>query len=393
MRKSVLHRFVLSIGTILALASSFACARQAVGMEQEVLLSLFKSHEPFNTIFLKGPLRLQKTANTALGTGIFKVSCQNGKFQIVSLRQNQNQNQAVIISSHELTIAAQGAAVTIGVSATALRPYRGEINLTNGSTGMLCRNRVAMKDYINSVVGSETLIDFPPEALKAHSVLIQTAMQRYKRNDELNDSTDKQAYFGESYVRASVRDAVAGTWGETLNYKGHPLPIYFHSACAGGTSSSELFTGKISQIPADVPVKCEYCKKSPFWKPTRHEIPATLFASKFPSGVPQITRKDVHGRPLQLSFSSTQAETASTQSTTGYDFWLKVGQRLGWDKMPGTRFQVKKLASGNVELISTGAGHGVGLCQWGAAELARQGKTYREILQFYFPGASLARNK
>ena len=358
-------------------------------MESEAIVSLFKSQAPFSEVYVAGPLRLARAGNTAIGTGLFKISRQNGKFQIVSLRQKQ----ALVIASNELNLEPQGGDITIGVSANKLRRYHGSIMLTNAPNGFSCRNRVPMKNYVNSVVGSETLIDFPQEALKAQSVLIQTAMQRYKRSDELNDSTEKQAYLGESYVRAQVRDAVAQTWGETLTYKGHPLLIYFHAACAGGTSSSELFTGKIPQLPCDVPVRCGYCKKSPFWKATRHEIPAAIYKSKFPEGVPEIKTKDLQERPLQISFDRNATNGAMRQSSTGYDFWLKVGQRLGWDKMPGTRFQVNKLASGNIELISTGAGHGVGLCQWGAAELARRGKNYGEILQFYFPGASLARNK
>jgi stage II sporulation protein D len=57
--------------------------------------------------------------------------------------------------------------------------------------------------------------------------------------------------------------------------------------------------------------------------------------------------------------------------------------------MPGTRFEVTDLKNGKIEFSSSGAGHGVGLCQWGAAGMARSGVDYKKILEHYFPGSSL----
>ncbi len=65
-----------------------------------------------------------------------------------------------------------------------------------------------------------------------------------------------------------------------------------------------------------------------------------------------------------------------------------MGQKLGWDKAPGTRYEIKR-AAGAYIIKSSGGGHGVGLCQWGAQGLSRQGKTHAEILKYYFPGTTL----
>jgi stage II sporulation protein D len=67
-----------------------------------------------------------------------------------------------------------------------------------------------------------------------------------------------------------------------------------------------------------------------------------------------------------------------------------MGQKLGWDKVPGTRYAIS-CSPDFVTLTSTGAGHGVGLCQWGACGLARLGKSYLEILRYYFPGTDVRR--
>jgi stage II sporulation protein D len=73
----------------------------------------------------------------------------------------------------------------------------------------------------------------------------------------------------------------------------------------------------------------------------------------------------------------------------GYQFWLKLGQKFGWDKVPGTRFSLLDNGNGQVVFSSTGAGHGVGLCQWGAVGMAKEGKTYQQILEFYYPGCKV----
>jgi stage II sporulation protein D len=48
-----------------------------------------------------------------------------------------------------------------------------------------------------------------------------------------------------------------------------------------------------------------------------------------------------------------------------------------------------RLEGPNVRFLGSGSGHGVGMCQWGASELARRGKSYRQILAHYYPGTSL----
>ena len=74
---------------------------------------------------------------------------------------------------------------------------------------------------------------------------------------------------------------------------------------------------------------------------------------------------------------------------SGYQFWIRLGQSFGWDKCPGTAFKIGKDPDGNIEVESRGAGHGVGMCQWGAAGQAQSGKDYKSILTYYFPGTKL----
>jgi stage II sporulation protein D len=71
-------------------------------------------------------------------------------------------------------------------------------------------------------------------------------------------------------------------------------------------------------------------------------------------------------------------------------FISDAGRLLGWNVVKSNLFVIQKSSHGWV-LEGQGLGHGVGLCQYGAAELARQDFSYEKILEFYYPGARLAR--
>ncbi|NDC23416.1 MAG: hypothetical protein EB078_01590, partial [Proteobacteria bacterium] len=59
---------------------------------------------------------------------------------------------------------------------------------------------------------------------------------------------------------------------------------------------------------------------------------------------------------------------------------------VGYTKLKSTKFNWRQEGD-EVSFHGVGNGHGVGMCQWGARYLAQQGKTYKEILAHYYPGA------
>ena len=146
----------------------------------------------------------------------------------------------------------------------------------------------------------------------------------------------------------------------------------------------DIFGGHES-LPYLTNVKCSYCNQSPFWGETISRIPASRFETVFGIKFPEIISMDVAGRPTEITYRF----TGKTLTSNGYQYWLKLGQSFGWDKAPGTKFSIGK-HDREVFIKSRGAGHGVGMCQHGAIGMARRGKTYKEILAFYFPGTELS---
>jgi stage II sporulation protein D len=94
-----------------------------------------------------------------------------------------------------------------------------------------------------------------------------------------------------------------------------------------------------------------------------------------------IARRGESGRAVTLKIDA--AEIGADE------FRLAVGESLGWNRIPSTWFEVSRQGDG-FAFHGRGWGHGVGLCQKGAAAMAQQGRSVQEILAQYFPGTRVA---
>jgi stage II sporulation protein D len=312
--------------------------------------------------------------------GRYQLNLRQGKLLLHTTRSSRP-----ILTADRIELKPLQEAITLQPESLSARSYSGGLEFNAGLQGtIMIKNRVPTRTYVAVVVSSETMPGWPKEALKAQAVLTQTGLSRYQPGDALDDSTQKEAYLGLEHLRPEVLKAVSSVWGQTLVYQGRPITPFYHASCGGHTSDGHFLNPKQS-VPWLSAVACPYCRLAPFSKPTNTIINRSEFEKVFPRPLPEITRKDAAGRPLKVKLGN-------GQECSGYQFWLKLGQRFGWDKAPGTRFSLKELPNGNkgnIQITSTGAGHGVGLCQWGAATMARQGKSYTEILHFYFPNTQL----
>ena len=67
---------------------------------------------------------------------------------------------------------------------------------------------------------------------------------------------------------------------------------------------------------------------------------------------------------------------------------MRLARKLGWSTVPSNDYSAKTL-DGMVDLSGVGHGHGLGLCERGGAAMAKDGKSFREILEHYYPNATL----
>lgn len=359
---------------LLALSSLPATAQVA-----EVSVRLFHTHPGMRAVVVQGPLQIIYPAAANFPGRSLTIRLRNGRLQALP----DSATARLLPDTTRIVLRGQDGITAISPEKNLLRRYKGTISLAAGAGELAITNRLAMRDYIKSVVGSETNPEFSSEALKSMSVLAQTLMARYQTGDRLNDSTEKQAYLGLDAVRPQVSEAVDQTFGESLSFAGSPAVVYYHSTCAGGTSDGEKYFGlKDGEFPYLHGRTCTYCRQSPFWTTKTAVVPAAKWQEQFGKQTVSVQTVDAQKRPLKVNVGG--------RITSGYEFWMELGQKLGWDKVPGTRFAISQ-QSNHITVTSTGAGHGVGLCQWGADGLARLGKSYLEILAYYFPGTTVKR--
>ena len=179
-----------------------------------------------------------------------------------------------------------------------------------------------------------------------------------------------------------------------LGQNGNPLNAYFHSTCGGNLSSPGVywpvaenqgaFRNGFDGGPGAVFNKSQYCQKSPHsdWQARVEEHTlAKIFGERFNNL--GLVYKD--NRVSSLTYLGDARE----KKQMGIALFLsKIGRELGWSVIKSNDFSVTH--NGNAWFFQgRGLGHGIGLCQWGAMEQARQGKTFKEILGFYYPGAEI----
>jgi stage II sporulation protein D len=176
---------------------------------------------------------------------------------------------------------------------------------------------------------------------------------------------------------------VSATGGQVVVYRGKPFKAYFSAICGGFTASGQQVFGDPS--PALRSVTCGYCGSAP---KLNWSLKLPLLEARQKLGVADLVAMAVYGTGLdgrvdQVILYRANNTTVSMAATTMRD-------RLGPQNMQSTRFTVR--AEGpNFILEGRGWGHGVGLCQWGAKGMADAGKTCKEILERYYPGANVVK--
>ncbi|WP_240472899.1 stage II sporulation protein D [Paenibacillus sanguinis] len=275
---------------------------------------------------------------------------------------------------------------------------------------------VPLEQYVTGVLAAEMPADFELAALKAQAIAARTYIVRRLAMDEtgdmagkaadVNDTTAHQAYLsrvvlmtwpkqGKAAQLAKLQEAVRQTEGIVMTFRGQPITAAFFSSSGGHTENSEEYWS----------LKVPYLRSvaSPWDAEVHPESKETI---EMP--LAQLYRK--LGQPIPKTVQS--AIAAFAQGEGGKEFKLKADklfQTLSWttgrrvkefrigDKTYSGRELREKLElrssqftlaldGDKVKITTYGYGHGVGMSQWGANGMARQGFTTTQILKHYYTG-------
>ena len=237
---------------------------------------------------------------------------------------------------------------------------------------------MTLGEYLVGVVRAEMPASFEPEALKAQAVAartytlykMQTGGNHGDTADICTDSTCCQAYISEENARNNwgenadayeekIETAVRETDGETILYGGVPILAVFHSCSAGQTRSSGQVW--VSDLPYLQAVSSpEPADSIPNYY-SRVEFTAEEFREKVLASYPEA---DLSGESMK---GSTLRSVLGLRSAC-----------FEWEA-----------ADGKLVFFVTGYGHGVGMSQYGANQMAKEGADYRTILTHYYTGVTV----
>jgi len=274
-----------------------------------------------------------------------------------------------------------------GAAAVALR--EGEVEVRRTAAGLVVVHALPLEDYVAAVVGAEMPPAFPAQALAAQAVAART-FAIFKKLESVAEgrtwhlgATVLDQVYGRAEVDPRARAAAEATAGEVLVFDHAPIEAYFHSACGGHTERGAEALGR--DLPYLASVACGLCDRSPRRRWTLR-VPGEELGRVAGLGgaatAARVLRRTRSGRAERVEIAAGARKLAIRA--------VDLRQRLGFDRLPSLAFDVRAERSGIV-FDGRGAGHGAGLCQWGAAGAARAGEGYRAILARYYPGTELVR--
>lgn len=271
------------------------------------------------------------------------------------------------------------------------RIFRGGITVLRDERKLAVINAVELEEYLYGVIRNEVSTWWPMEALKAQAIAARTYAinqinESKRKYYDVTADVSSQVYGGIFSEKWRTNRAVEETRGKVLTYNGAIFPAFFHATCGGSTFDAAYLWN--IDLPPLKGVKCRWCRKSPHfywerWIPVR-EAEAKLAAAGYPVGdvigFEASKRDPFSARILELKVKGSNEEAAILAK----DFRRIIGS----DIVRSTSFKVT-LVGDYVAFEGLGWGHGVGLCQWGAYYMSRDGKKAAEILEYYYPGSRI----
>jgi stage II sporulation protein D len=270
------------------------------------------------------------------------------------------------------------------------REYGAPVDLVANGGGLAVVNELPLEEYLVGVLRAEAGERWPLEALRAQAIVARTYAAYHRvlsagKPYHIVASTAHQQYWGRVPSSSPIWGAVRETAGHVLLWEGDLFPAFYHTESGGYTEDPRtVFAAR--NMPGLRPVRCEFSAGSPhyFWSLDLRlaDLGEILRRHDLHVGTPTAIEVSERTPSLRAAFVTVHGSRGSVR-LRGNDF----RRMLGYDNFKSTMFAVAVDAHW-ARFSGRGYGHGVGLCQWGARGMAEQGYTARQILEFYYPGAT-----
>jgi stage II sporulation protein D len=261
--------------------------------------------------------------------------------------------------------------------------------------------KMKLEEYVKGVVAAEMPGEFEMEALKAQAVASRTlavkSMKRFGGSglkdhqgaDISADYHESQAWISKEELKErwgknydayweKVNQAVEQTRGMVLTYNGELIQAVFCSTCGGRTASAKEVWG--ADIPYLVSVPCTWDQKSPRYSDKKEFTLAEIEQKLGPETGVVAAVNSGRQEVAKLLDTTESGRVAKIRIGSKVFSGIELREKLG---LRSTNFSVE-MKNDKFVFKTIGYGHGVGMCQYGANGMAKEGKTFRQILAYYY---------
>ena len=293
------------------------------------------------------------------------------------------------------------------------RRYAGELRVSLKGKKLNIINYLKLEKYLKSVVGSEMPKEFPLAALQAQAIAARTyALKLLDKNKlfDLHSTQASQVYLGLESETVKINRAVKSTNSLVLFYKDQLIDAVFHSSSGGRTENSgQVWKYQLPYLKSVI----DYDHNSSKYRWTNKFTSAEL-EKIFPdlgglnsihiidrSNTDRVLKIILYGTNRNKIISGKNLRKKLKLLSTKFEFDLKfnpfnssnLDQKLNNDNKLVNDFAPQPLPLIPEEFFllvrGFGAGHGVGMSQWGAKTMAERGSSFRQILKHYYTGVQI----
>ncbi len=247
--------------------------------------------------------------------------------------------------------------------------------------------QIALEDYVIGVVAAEMPASFHPEALKAQSLAARTyALKRVAENKVIADTSANQNYKDINQLKTmwdssfntyynKIKSAVESTKGQYIAYNNYYIDAVYHSTSNGQTEDPIYVWG--GSFPYLKSVDSHWDLNAPTYERTQNisfgEVSKILGIDFNQDTEVKVVSKTTGERINEIAIDH--------EIYSGIDIRDLFGLR-------SADFDIN-IQDGNIVFTTTGYGHGVGMSQFGANGMAKEGYSYRQIINHYYPNTSI----
>ena len=283
-----------------------------------------------------------------------------------------------------------------------------------GENSVYIINQLSLENYLKGVVPAEipTLRAEDYEAIKAQAICARTYAYRHLNNGhmqpfDLKATVEDQVYSGLDNQSRLANQAIEETKGVVITYQGKPATIFYHSTCGGRLETAANIWPERNEtyLAGGYDAMGDFfsCSASPYFRwlqTTSLTHLDSLFIQQFGRGSLDQTVNDTTEISLQIQVlkRNTTGRVSELQITyadttvllNGYQIRRFLADQQG-RALPSNLFYLTQENDSTLLIHGGGFGHGVGMCQYGALNMARRGFKHYHIISKYFPGTKLLR--